>query len=46
MKIIEDLKSGTINKLVKGPASGASEIDTDDSTSYADLKGFVPKHNA
>lgn len=46
MKVIEDLKSGTINKLVKGLASGTTEVDTDDSTSYVDLKDFVPKHNS
>ena len=46
MKVIEDLKSDTINKLVKDLASGTTEIDTDDSTSYVDLKGFVPKHNS
>ena len=46
MRVIEDLKSETITELVKGLASDAKEIDTDDSTSYVDLKDFVPKHNA
>jgi len=46
MKVIEDLKKETINEHVKQLASNVTEIDTDDSTSYVDLKDFVPKHNA
>jgi len=46
MKVIEDLKSDTINKLVKDLASDTVELDTDDSTSYVDLKDFIPKHNS
>jgi hypothetical protein len=46
MKVIEDLKKETINEHVKSLASGVTAIDTDDSTSYVDLKGFVPVHNA
>ena len=46
MKVIDNLKSETINEHVKTLAGEATEIDTDDSTSYVDLKGFVPKHNA
>jgi Zn ribbon nucleic-acid-binding protein/ribosomal protein S8E len=46
MKVIEDLKKETINEHVKNLAKKATEIDTDDSNSYVDLKEFVPKHNA
>lgn len=46
MKVIEDLTKETINQSVKELAGNISEIDTDDSTSYVDLKEFVPKHNA
>jgi len=46
MKVIENLESDTINEAVKELASSATEVDTDDSTSYVDLKDFVPKHNA
>ena len=46
MRVIDDLKKETINKNVKELASDAIEIDTDDSTSYVDLKDYVPKHNA
>jgi hypothetical protein len=46
MKVIENLKSETINEQVKTLASGVTTIDTDDSTSYVDLKDFVPRHNA
>jgi len=46
MKVISDLQSETINEQVQVLADNVIEIDTDDSTSYVDLKGFVPKHNA
>jgi len=46
MKVIEDLKSETINAHVQNLATNATEIDTEDSTSYVDLKEFVPRHNA
>jgi len=46
MKVIDNLKSETINEHVKALAGDATQIDTDDSTSYVDLKNFVPKHNA
>lgn len=46
MKVIGDLKRKTINAAVKGLASNATEIDTDDSTSYVDLKDYVPRHNS
>lgn len=46
MKVIEDLQKETINGQVQNLASNATEIDTDDSTSYVDLKDFVPRHHA
>jgi hypothetical protein len=46
MKVIDNLKKETINEQVQKLASNVSEIDTDDSTSYVELKDFVPKHNA
>lgn len=46
MKVIDDLKSGTINEAVQGLAWAATELDTDDSTSYVDLKRYVPRHNS
>jgi hypothetical protein len=46
MKVIDNLQSDTINEHVKTLACEAKEVDTDDSTSYVDLKNFVPKHNA
>ena len=46
MKVIKDLKSVTINNLVKELASDATEVDTDDSTSYVSLKEYIPKHNS
>jgi hypothetical protein len=45
MKVIEDLKSEKIDELVKDLASNANEIDTDDSTSYVNLKRYVDNHN-
>ncbi|GHT16968.1 hypothetical protein FACS189429_0080 [Bacteroidia bacterium] len=46
MKVIENLQKETINKQVQKLASNATAIDSDDSTSYVDLKDFVPKDNA
>ena len=46
MKVIDDLKKETINKAVKELASGVQEVDTDHSTSYVELKDFVPRHNS
>ena len=46
MQVIDDLKKETINEQVHQLASNASEIDTDDSKSYVELKDFVPRHNA
>ncbi len=46
MKVIEDLKKGTINNVVKELASEATEADTDDSNSYVELKDYIPRHNS
>jgi hypothetical protein len=46
MKVIENLQSETINEQVKTLACNVTAIDTDDSTSYVDLKDFVPRHDA
>jgi transposase-like protein len=46
MKVIDDLQSETINEQVKTLAGSVTDIDSDDSTSYVDLKDFVPRHNA
>jgi hypothetical protein len=46
MKVIDDLKKETINSAVQTLASGVSEIDTDDSTSYMELKKIVRRHNS
>jgi hypothetical protein len=46
MKMMDDLKKETINGQVRQLACGATEIDTDDSTSYVDLNDFVDRHNA
>jgi transposase-like protein len=45
MKVIDDLKKETINSAVRELTRDVGQIDTDDSTSYVDLKDFVPKHN-
>ena len=46
MKVIDNIRSDTINEHVKMLACEANKIDTDDSTLYVDLKNFIPKHNA
>ncbi|PDP67771.1 IS1595 family transposase, partial [Tannerella forsythia] len=46
MKVIDDLKKETINAAAQQLASGANKIDTDHSTSYVELKDFVPRHNS
>ena len=46
MKVIDDLKKETINTYVKNLANYATEVNTDDSTSYVELKDYIPKHNA
>jgi predicted RNA-binding Zn-ribbon protein involved in translation (DUF1610 family) len=46
MKVIDNLKKETINEQVRKLACNVSEIESDDSTSYVELKDFVSKHNA
>jgi len=46
MKVIQDLKKDTINSIVKDLAGNVTEIDTDDSNSYVDLKDYIPRHNS
>jgi predicted RNA-binding Zn-ribbon protein involved in translation (DUF1610 family) len=46
MKVIEDLTAETINEQVRKLATKVTEIDTDDSKSYVELKDFIPRHNA
>jgi len=46
MKVIEDLQADTINEQVQKLAANVTTIDSDASTSYVDLKKFVPQHNA
>jgi len=45
MKVIDDLKSRTINSHVQALASNATVMDTNDSTSYVDLKNYILRHN-
>ena len=44
MKVISDLKSETITNQVREHVSSKSCLDTDNSTSYVDLKGIVSAH--
>ena len=44
MKVISDLKSETITNQVREHVSSKSCLDTDNSTSYVDLKGIVSEH--
>jgi hypothetical protein len=44
MKVISDLKSETITNQVEEHVSPQACLDTDDSTSYADLKDIVVDH--
>lgn len=46
MKVLDDLKKDSISTAVLELASNAEQVDTDGSTSYVELKGYVPKHNA
>jgi hypothetical protein len=40
------MQKSTINGQVKKLAANTAGIDTDGSTSYVDLKDFVPKHSS
>ena len=44
MKVISDLKSETVTSQVREHVSAKSCLDTDDSTSYVDLKDIVSEH--
>jgi transposase-like protein len=44
MKVISDLKSTTLTEHVKKHVSPGSCLDTDDSTSYSDLKNVISDH--
>ena len=46
MQIIEDLKKGTINQIVKDLVSEKSSLDTDGSTSYIELSDYVNEHHS
>lgn len=46
MQVIKDLKSETIDEIVQKMAIDCDEVDTDDSTSYVNLKSYIPKHNS
>ncbi|MFT6946144.1 MAG: hypothetical protein ACJARP_000555 [Vicingaceae bacterium] len=46
MKVIDDLTKDTINECVKKMAKNATEVDTDNSTSYTEIKNYIPKHNS
>ena len=46
MKVIDNLQAETIHEQVKALAGNATEVDTDHSSSYVDLKDFVPRHHA
>jgi hypothetical protein len=44
MKVVSDLKSATINKVVSQCVSKDAHLDTDDSTSYVGLADLVKEH--
>ena len=44
MKVIDDLQKETINKAVQNAVSKNSQLTSDNSTSLADLHGFVESH--
>lgn len=46
MKVIENLEAKTIDNVVQNSISNKSTIDTDDSTSYVNLHGFVESHQS
>lgn len=46
MKVMDDLKKETINKVVQDSLSSQSELVTDGSTSYVDLKDYVKSHHS
>ena len=46
MKVISDLKADTITPIVNERIDGKSDLLTDDSTSYGDLKHHVGSHTS
>jgi hypothetical protein len=46
MKVIGNLTKETINEVVNESLSSQSDLCTDDSNSYVDLKGFVKSHHS
>lgn len=46
MKVISDLKADTITPILKERIDGRSDLLTDDSTSYGDLKHHVGSHTS
>ena len=46
MKVIENLESETINRVVNDLVSKESSIDTDGSTSYVELSDYVEEHHS
>ena len=46
MKVINDLQSTTITPIVKEQVDSESELISDDSTSYTDIKQYVKSHTA
>src|SRR5690606_32896505 len=46
MKVIDDLKAETIDRVVQNSVSIESGLNTDDSTSYVNLHGFVASHHS
>jgi len=46
MKVINDLKAGTITRNVKEHVESTADLTTDDSTSYTKLKEHVHSHTA
>lgn len=44
MQVIDDLKAATITPVVEKEVSPTSQLTTDDSTSYVNLKDVVEKH--
>lgn len=46
MKVIEDLKAESIDRVVQNAVSEKSSLHTDDSTSYVNLHGFVESHQS
>ena len=44
MKVIQDLKSETIDQEVSERSSSGSTVETDDSTSYTNLKKLLKRH--